>query len=288
MTHAVALHTAARRYCSERGRRWKSRYSEERGRREAEGRYPPGAYSYLPEDYAVFPRYNVLDAILWDVERLEPGDAHTAEELRDLLVLAGRTAESMFTRPPNEDAATRTMDEERDLFCTYVEGLSESELQRVEPLPYRRVLGVAESKRLWSALAERWGTQGDYWHPLISEELPPDVMAFQAEWFHKDVPDKSLRGILAGRGVDRFWELREGGSEDGEPEYEMELSLLAAVYDGREGYWTSGGMDWLIYASHESSITVAGEWLLDAVKAGWPEWREHVYTSWDYELPTDL
>ncbi len=71
------------------------------------------------------------------------------------------------------------------------------------------------------------------------------------------------------------------------PEYEIELAHFEAAYDGREGYWTSGEMDWLIYASHESSITVAGEWLLEAVKSVWPEWREHVYTGWDHEPPTD-
>jgi hypothetical protein len=47
-------------------------------------------------------------------------------------------------------------------------------------------------------------------------------------------------------------------------------------------------MDWLIYASHESSITVAGDWLLEAVKAEWPEWEQHLYTGWDYKRPPKL
>ena len=95
MVPAGALQTLARRYCIERARMWRSRYGAERGRRASEGRYPP------PEDYAVFPRYNVLDAILWEVERIEPGDVDTAEQLRNLLILAGRLAESPFTHPPN-------------------------------------------------------------------------------------------------------------------------------------------------------------------------------------------
>ncbi len=88
----VALHTAVRRYCMEGAYRWRSRDNEESARREAEGRYLPGRSSYLPEDYAVFPRYNVLDAILWEVERIEPRAVDTVEQLRDLLVLAGRIA----------------------------------------------------------------------------------------------------------------------------------------------------------------------------------------------------
>ena len=101
MTPVMSLHTAARRYCIERALMWRLRYGEERGLRESEGQYPPGEYGYLPEDYAVFPRYSVLDAILWEVERIEPGDVDTAEQLRNLLILAGRLAESPFTHPPN-------------------------------------------------------------------------------------------------------------------------------------------------------------------------------------------
>ncbi len=77
------------------------------------------------------------------------------------------------------------MDEERDLFSSYVEGLSESEFETVEPLPYRRVLGLAESKGLWSELGQRWGATGDYWHPLLSVKIPPGVVAFQAAWLQR-------------------------------------------------------------------------------------------------------
>ena len=77
------------------------------------------------------------------------------------------------------------------------------------------------------------------------------------------------------------WELREGH----ELGYEMDTELLDLCYDGTEGYWTSESMDWLIYASHESSLTVAGEWLVAAIKARWPRWKEHLYTTYDFERP---
>ena len=47
-------------------------------------------------------------------------------------------------------------------------------------------------------------------------------------------------------------------------------------YNGSEGYWSSGDLDWIIYASHESSVAVGG-WLLGAVKQRWPDWRAHVW-----------
>ncbi len=87
----------------------------------------------------------------------------------------------------------------------------------------------------------------------------------------------------------RFWQL------DGDHryyirghEYEVGIeSLETGSWPGPpvEAYWTSGRMDWLIYISHESSVTVAGDWLIGAVKEAWPDWERHLYTDWDYERP---
>jgi hypothetical protein len=67
------------------------------------------------------------------------------------------------------------------------------------------------------------------------------------------------------------WELREYG-----PEYEQDVSLFDPQYNGAEGYWSSGELDWIVYASHESSVTVGG-WLLADVKALWPAWAAHLW-----------
>jgi hypothetical protein len=70
--------------------------------------------------------------------------------------------------------------------------------------------------------------------------------------------------------VSRLYEL-------GESEEEIEVSQLnpyGAVY---EEFCTDASFDWVIYSSHESSITVAGEQLLPAFQEAWPEWRRHLY-----------
>ena len=107
LTPTDALHTAARRYCMDRSSMWKSHYDDEEAGREAEGMYPPREDDYLPEDYEVFPRYNVLDAILVEVQRITPDDVSTTDQMRDLLVSAGRTAESPFTQEPENDIERR-------------------------------------------------------------------------------------------------------------------------------------------------------------------------------------
>jgi hypothetical protein len=101
----------------------------------------------------------------------------------------------------------------------------------------------------------------------------PDVVAFKARAFHDAVGHESLVAILGAHGIERVWELREYG-----PECEENVSLFKPHYNFAEGYWSSGDLSWIIYASHESSVTVGG-WLLQEVKVMWPSWQAHVWTG---------
>jgi len=161
------------------------------------------------------------------------------------------------------------MQQERDLFCAHVNSLDAQALADVSPMPSRRALTEEESKAIWGRVSLRWGTAGGYWYPLQGD-APPDAVAFDADAFEQHVPAPIFQGILGDHGLQTAFELREYG-----PEYELDVSLLIPSYNGAEGYWTAGDSDWLVYASHESSITVAGDWLVRSVQQWWPAWAEH-------------
>jgi hypothetical protein len=267
-----AVHTAARRYCLERYALWQERYAEivrRGGDRERDG------YHYTPAALATFPRYNVLNAIRVELERTDPGNLADAEGARAWALRAGETANDEFTRKPIGAIDRRAVAEERAAFCAYVRGLTPTDLTSVVPLPFRRVLAPDESTAVWSRVRERWRLPAGYWYPLAGP-APPGVAAFNEIAFAEAVPADRLRGILAGRGVERVWELREYG-----PEYEQDVSLFGPWYTGAEGYWSSGPLDWIVYASHEHSITVGG-WLLDDVRAVWPGWEAHLWCGPSY------
>lgn len=269
MNASLALHTAARRYCLERHAYWNERYSEiirTRGDRAQDGN------GYTAEALATFPRYNVLNAIRVEVERIEPSQLGDTESARALLVLAGEIAEDQFTRPPHGVIEKRAMTEERASYAGYMLGLAPRDLNAVESLPYRRVLASEEAKTVWSRLCGRWQIAGGYWYPLTDCRMP-DVVAFNTKVFEEAVEYKTLRELLEARGIERVWELREYG-----PEYLEELALFEPRYNGAEGFWSSGDLDWIIYASHENSVTVGG-WLLAELKKAWPCWHEHVWTE---------
>ena len=269
MNASLALHTAARSYCLDRHAYWCERYTEivrKRGDRQRDG------YHYTPEALATFPRYNVLNAIRVELERMDLAKLDDVENTRALLVLAGETAEDDFTRQPIGEIDARAMTEEREAFCGFIDGAKPSDLNAVEALPYRRVLSVPESQSIWSRLRGRWQIPEGYWYPLTECKLS-DVVAFKTSSFYEAVATERLRDILAARGIERVWELREYG-----PEYEEDLALFEPYYNLAEGYWSSGDLDWIMYASHESSVTVGG-WLLQDVKAMWPSWQSYVCTA---------
>lgn len=261
---SLALFTAARRYCIERHAYWCERYSKIARQRDG--------YDYTPEALATFPRYNVLNAIRVELERLEPAQLGDVDNTRALLVLAGKTAEDDFTRRPIGEIDQRAMTEERKAFCDYMLGLPPDDLDTVQSLPYRRVLAPEESKAVWARLRGKWQIKQGYWYPLVDCQFP-DVVAFQTRAFVGAVQYDALREVLKARRIERVWELREYG-----PEYMEDVALFDPHYNGAEGFWSSGDLDWIIYASHESSVTVGG-WLLSELKVLWPSWKAHVWTG---------
>lgn len=269
MTLPSALHNLALRYCIERHSYWCEQFSEIvriRGERQSYG------YNYTEEALATFPRYNVLNAIRVELERIDPGKLIDEDSTRNLLILAGQAAEDVFTRPPAGDIEARVMDEEREEFCRFIGALKPSDFDNIEKLPNQRVLTEAEAKSIWARVRSKWQIQKGYWCPLTDCDLP-NVIAFDAEAFHNALPQVALHNILSARGIKGVFELREYG-----PEYEQDLALFEPSYNGAEGYWISYDLDWIIYASHEGSITVGGS-ILEELKAIWPEWKSHLWTG---------
>lgn len=134
-----------------------------------------------------------------------------------------------------------------------------------ETSPYRRTITKQESNELWDQLESRWQVTGGYWYPAeLLVSFPEDVAIIDAEVFETEVPRETLRTILAERGIERVFTLFEFA---GEHEYEIDIALLEPCYGSSgELYCTSSAMDWLIYASHENTITLAGAWLLESIR----------------------
>ena len=229
-------------------------------------------YGYTEQQYGVFPRYNMLKAVLTGIEGLDLAALGTLSGMRAALLCVGETSTDQFTEQDANVIERDAKAEERAMFCAYIRGLSDADLLGVKPLPHRRVLKCSESAAHLVQLRERWGADFP-WFPLVSAR-PDGGEAFRADSFDAAVGASVLREIVGGLGSSRLIELREG-----EGGCEIALDFFEPSYTGLEGFWFSEGMDWLIYVSHESSITIVGHALLAAIKDVWPGWREQVWTD---------
>ncbi|HXN52243.1 MAG TPA: hypothetical protein VN943_09920 [Candidatus Acidoferrum sp.] len=277
MDNRNALHTAARRFCEDRFSDWTQAYAELEAREniQIENKFEPG-WDYSEEAYGVFPRYRLDKAIRIEVERLDPQSSSSLEELRLQLISASDIAEARLHAEINNAIARKGLREEAEDYRTYIQTLSEIDLVSITPLPFRRVISVAESNEIRNQLKVVWDIGESYWFPLREGPIPPNVMAFHVEYYKKMNGLRLLREALVGRGISRVFELNEFGPD--EPDSEIELSILKPAYLwGGEQYCTDKSVDWVVYASHESSITIAGEWLTQIFKEKWPEWAQRSY-----------
>jgi hypothetical protein len=262
---SVTLHVAARRYLIQR-------YDELAGRYAAlpnHGRTEDGDH-YRPEAWQIFPRYNVVAAILEHVERLDPDRLPDLSGLVDALTDAADIAESVFTRPVPSAVAGQVMADERERFGIVVRDLVAQGGLRVEPLPYRRVLTEAESTAREEPLRQRWGLVGRSWYPMLADPTPPDVLVLAEASMWDEQGILHLRAALREFGGGRVTELREYGAD-----YLLDVELFAPRYTGAEGVWSDDTLAWIAFASHEGSVAFGGE-LAAALESRWSgvgRWR---------------
>ncbi len=280
MDEREALYTAARRYCQEATPlpfRWSQRLPAEEYRNRS--RIPrPGETA----DYAILQARSAMLATLLDaIEDTTPSAFASADDLRAFLLDIANTAQFSWPSYTFTPCERHAIDGEREKFRHSIAGLTGEELRAVTPLPYHRELTVRESERLWSRLRRHWGVvRGVTWYPLSDREMPSNVIAFQEAWFAWEVPLEALRRMLASRRVRRVWQLPDIRVMNG---YELDVALL--IPWGYETYWTSEKLDWILYSSHEYSLTVGGEWLINLIKDAWPGWERHLYAGWEYPRP---
>lgn len=278
------FHSLARRYCMTKSKYWGRKYSKlmRQGRdREEDG------FHYTFDAKRLYPRYVVLGAILPELEKYTPDEFDCLTDAKSKVFKIIHEAVSLLTIANDEDDITRnTMAEERRNFIAYLEKASRKKLIKEPALFYRRKLTASESDLLWAQLNMKWGIEKrGQWIPLDGSESK-QVIAFMDDYFESEVGFDLLRKLLNEHGVNYVYELRELESS---PEYELEISAFSPTYGlNGEGIWCSKEMEWVIYASHENSITFGGESLVNKVKGAWSNWESRLWLDWRERLERGL
>lgn len=261
---SLKLLTAAKHYCLEQGQRWTEIYSA----MVSEGRDRRG-HEYTDEALTTFPRYQVLNALFVGTEEFDPENLPDSATLKEALLQIALFKDNFFTKDGFGEIGNKAVEEERMKFADFIERMDIETILEMNPFPYRRVLSAEEVKALWGRIYQRWKADGTYWYPL-ADRTDASLFAFHTEDFDAHLSPDLLRAIMRGKGIERVFELREYGEEN----YQMELKCWEPSYNGAEGFWVSDKLDWILYASHEGSMTTGG-WLTDEVLGSWPAGRDH-------------
>lgn len=264
MTPAEAIITAARHYCKENYTYWANRYANERTGQE----FPE--YSYSDNDYDLFPRYNVLSAILGEVEMLVGKPYPELNTCREALEKIGHTAQSALTNGENNEIENAAMQDERNKFIHYIATITPEELELVKPLPHRRRLDKKESEEVRQQLLERWNYDGGYWDPI--EARCPTASLFLPKEEITEADYQSIIHFISTTATPYLLEITED-------ETDAEITSAQFHPNCYETIYCDENYEWLIYGSHESTITFAGEELLAFIKTLFVS-REELFDQW--------
>ena len=134
-----------------------------------------------------------------------------------------------------------------------------------------------ESAAIWVRVAAAWDIRPGYYYPVDDASSRRDLLALDTSLFRAVGGADKVRHALGAHGVSGCFEFAEFDL----PTTRISLRDWNASYDGSERFWTGEPLDWLLYVSHEESITLGGAWLIDAFKRSEPAWRDLLWKSRD-------
>lgn len=137
-------------------------------------------------------------------------------------------------------------------------------------------LNNIKKKDILEKLKSLWDIKKYYWYPL-EKCLRNDVISFDTEYINNPVKIGFIKSILEEHDVVKLYEFREHGLAyeiDNISNYTLWQSDDYFMYN--EGFWFDDTMSWIIYKSHEDSITFGGEWIRSRLKEEWKDWYKNL------------
>jgi hypothetical protein len=136
---------------------------------------------------------------------------------------------------------------------------------------YSNDLTEDETLVFLETLSKVWAVTNNYWYPLkpINRD---DVIAFKADEFENKFGFFELRKILINNL--EIYEIREWLDKGKIVRFET----FEPRYDGDgEGFWFQQDMKWMIYCSHENTISIGGQELVQSIKDNWKDWNQYIW-----------
>lgn len=133
-----------------------------------------------------------------------------------------------------------------------------------------RKLTETESVTLLADVKREWAWSGYYFHPLHATTRK-DVLAFDDQSLEPLLPEEEFRAFLTGNGLSTvLWH------HEYDPSEEIALNDFPFFYGHSESFIVDKTLDWIIYWSHEGTVTFGGGGLISTFMSRVPKWRDAV------------
>lgn len=125
-----------------------------------------------------------------------------------------------------------------------------------------------KNKEIRNKLNKTWGIPDrDYWIPLDFQALKSDIEYFEYHSFESNFGVENLKEIIQKINLGKIYEISEDLEDNEIKVYEIH------GYEMLELFYTNESADWVVYLSHENTITIAGGSLLREIKKEWVHWK---------------
>ena len=177
---------------------------------------------------------------------------------------------------PQNNLAKHSIDKTNREFCEFLEELlSDCEDLALADIPYARAIVGAEAAELQAKFRSVWGyVNTSYWFPLMGDEPKSVSEKFFVMFDHLEPYMKQLEQII---GLPQTHLYSYGETNSRPPNCLETVELIE--YGGLETIYTDKDFSWVIYFSHENTVTFAGS-ILGAVKELLADEREH-WNKWN-------
>lgn len=209
---------------------------------------------WVQKDRGEYLRYHILESILNGVEEIVGKNFESFDACKTKLKeIAEDVKDTSFGGYSMEldDNQRQIINEERKKFIDYINAQNQETVKYTKPLPYRRKLSQSESENLREKLLTIWNFDGYVWNPLQNKSPKPTVFLSYENVTRKD--EKEIKNIVKNLlKTNRLYKVSETLID-----YEMEFSLLNInLY---EEMIFDDTFEWVIYGSHESTLTFGGD-----------------------------
>ena len=101
--------------------------------------------------------------------------------------------------------------------------------------------------------------------PMRGDKKPINLEYFNTDEFQKEFGTQKFILILKELGETKINEIKESCNDE-------KIHVDEIDFDNDEAIYCNDNLDWLIYFSHENSITIFGNDLVKKLKSNWPTW----------------